>query len=464
MISFQTNVDSLIAQQNLRVNSQFQSKTIQQLTSGYRINSSGDDAAGLAVANSYRNSIAQLTQGVRNANDGVSQLQIIDGGLSNISQILDRLTTLATESASDTFTGDRATLDKEFQSLLAEIDRQANDIGLGATNTTNIKTLKVYIGGGQDANTDSAVSVDLTNSGVGSADLGLNGASILTAGKVTIGSQAAAAIAQGATETFTIGTGSGEKVITLTGRTGDTVAGQVQELNAQLAVYGISASLDATGTLQMQSANAFTVAVGGDGLAADGDSALNTGLKNATYTSGVAETLNITVGQTTASIALAGTEDQDTAAQMINAALQAAGISGITAVKDETDAAGKNVTLESATPFSATHGAGNTALTVNDATSLGDPSAAINAVAAAVKTLGFISGKVGTGENTLNYAINLAQSQISSFSSAESQIRDTDVAAQAANLTKAQVLQQSSIAAMAQANAEPQAVLALLKQ
>src|SRR3954469_5286153 len=114
MISLQTNVDSLVAQQNLRVNSNFQSNTIRQLTSGYRINSSGDDAAGLAVANNYRNSISELTQGVRNANDGVSQLQIVDGGLSNISQILDRMQTLATESASDTFTGDRATVNREY--------------------------------------------------------------------------------------------------------------------------------------------------------------------------------------------------------------------------------------------------------------------------------------------------------------------------------------------------------------
>ena len=72
-------------------------------------------------------------------------------------------------------------------------------------------------------------------------------------------------------------------------------------------------------------------------------------------------------------------------------------------------------------------------------------------------------GKVGAGENTLNYAINLAQSQITNFSSAQSQIRDANIAADAANLTKAQVLQQSSIAAMAQANAEPQAVLKLLQ-
>jgi flagellin len=93
-----------MAQQNLNTDNAFQSKTIEQLTSGYRINSSGDDAAGLAIANGYQASISELTQGVANANDGTSQLQIIDGGLSNISTILDRMKTLATQSASGTFT------------------------------------------------------------------------------------------------------------------------------------------------------------------------------------------------------------------------------------------------------------------------------------------------------------------------------------------------------------------------
>ena len=88
---------------------------------------------------------------------------------------------------------------------------------------------------------------------------------------------------------------------------------------------------------------------------------------------------------------------------------------------------------------------------------------AISAIDNAIKTLGLVQGKVGAGENKLQYAITLAQSQISSFSAAESQIRDADVAAQAANLTKAQVLSQTSIAAMAQANAEPQSVLKLLQ-
>ena len=97
------------------------------------------------------------------------------------------------------------------------------------------------------------------------------------------------------------------------------------------------------------------------------------------------------------------------------------------------------------------------------ATSTGAALAAIDAIAVANKKLGLVQGRIGTGENQLAYAINLAQSQISNFSSSEASIRDADVAAEAANLTKAQVLQQASMAAMAQANSAPQAILTLLK-
>ena len=120
-LSIQTNVSSLLALDHLRVNTDFQQRTIERLSSGYRINSSGDDAAGLAVANSYRSSVAELNQGVRNANDGVSTLQIVDGGLSNITKMLDRLKTLATQGASDTFTGDPATLQGEMDKIVTEI-------------------------------------------------------------------------------------------------------------------------------------------------------------------------------------------------------------------------------------------------------------------------------------------------------------------------------------------------------
>src|SRR5450631_2199635 len=147
MISIQTNVNSLVAQQNLSVNSAFQSKTIAQLTSGYRINQSGDDAAGLAVANKFRSTVAELTQGVANGNDATAQLQIMDGGMSNISAILDRLKTLATQSASGTFTGSRVTLNSEFQNDIAEIDRQAQSVGLDTAGTF-AKNLNVYLGQG----------------------------------------------------------------------------------------------------------------------------------------------------------------------------------------------------------------------------------------------------------------------------------------------------------------------------
>lgn len=93
-----TNIASLQAQDYLRTTNAFQTKTIDRVTSGLRIINSGDDAAGLAIANGYRSNEAVLTQGVRNANDGLSQLQIADGGISNISQLLDRARTLATQS------------------------------------------------------------------------------------------------------------------------------------------------------------------------------------------------------------------------------------------------------------------------------------------------------------------------------------------------------------------------------
>ncbi len=193
MLSVQTNVTSLIAQNNLRIDTNFQSQTIQELTSGYRINSSGDDPAGLAIANGYRDQEAQLTQGIQNANNGISTLQIVDGGMNNIGQILDRLQTLATESASGTFTGNRGVLNSEFQGLITEVNRQAQSIGLNQ-NGSLAKDLSVYIGGGQGSTSSAAaqnstVQIDLTGATVDAKSLGLTGMQALggTAGTTDIG-------------------------------------------------------------------------------------------------------------------------------------------------------------------------------------------------------------------------------------------------------------------------------------
>ena len=298
MISLQTNVTSLFAQEQLNQNTTFESNTIQQLTSGYRINHSGDDAAGLAVANLLQANVAQLQQGVINAANGSSILQIIDGGLNNISNLMDRLETLATEGASGTFSGNYTTLNNEFQSVLSEITRQAGNIGLASTTASggtgtvttsgligasqyNTTALAIFIGGG-DANTatDNQVTVDLTSNG----------------------------------------------------------------------------------------------GAGGNGV-----DALGLGL--------------------------------------------------------------------------------STSL-VDNAT---DASTALTAIQGAISTLGLVQGKVGAGQNQLTYATNLANSQITNLTASESSIKDANVAAEAANLAKAQTLQQSSIAALAQANSMPAALLKLLQ-
>ena len=193
--SINTNIASLSAQNYLRINSNFQNQTIDRVTSGLRIVQSGDDAAGLAIANGYRSDQAVLTQGVRNANDGLSQLQIMDGGMNNISQLLDRARTLATQSASGTFTGDRGVLNGEFQSVLAEIDRQAQSIGLNQGGIF-AKNLQVFIGGGKgtssaDIINNGSVSVNLSGSTVDTKSLGLEGVQAIGAPGTDIGPGAA---------------------------------------------------------------------------------------------------------------------------------------------------------------------------------------------------------------------------------------------------------------------------------
>ncbi len=187
-----TNIASLQSQEYLRVTSENQSKTIGRVTSGLRILSSGDDAAGLSIANSFRSDQAVLRQGIRNANDGLSTLQTIDGGINNISKLLDRARTLATQSASGTFIGSRDVLNSEFGSVIAEIDRQAQAIGLNAGGEF-AKSLSVFIGGGKSSGgitsiQNGASQVDLSSSTVDAKSLGLKGAQAQGIAATDIGS------------------------------------------------------------------------------------------------------------------------------------------------------------------------------------------------------------------------------------------------------------------------------------
>ncbi len=273
MLSIQTNVNSLIAQENLRVNSDFQGQTINRLTSGYRINKSGDDAAGLAIANKFRSEVTELTQGVRNANDGISTLQIVDGGMNNISKMLDRLKTLATQSASGTFTGDRNVLNAEFQSVLGEIDRQAQAIGLDQGGRF-AKALSVFIGGGKDHVggvdiSNGAVTLDLASSTVDTNSLGLKGMQAAsTAGTDLSSSSATTSVSQivnntanqsslrtpGFTEFYIAGAGfSGADKIRLTVNTAGIA-------DTSSAVEAINAAIESAAGESTEAAKAFAAA------------------------------------------------------------------------------------------------------------------------------------------------------------------------------------------------------------
>lgn len=520
MISIQTNVASLTAQQNLRVNSNFQNKTINELTSGYRINSAGDDAAGLAVANQLRDNVTELNQGVLNANDGAGQLQIIDGGLTNIGNILDRLKTLATESASDTFTGNRGTLNNEYQSLLQEINRQAANIGLsnqGGTGSQFNTKLSVYIGGGS-TQSNAQVAVDLSGSpnlvdsgglSIGATSIGQGGTTLSSNTQTTLNNPSTMILTThttGGKQTFNINyvdsTGTQQTLaatVTSTSAAGISVANALNQLNSQLSGINLTAAVDGSGQLVIGGSTAFTLTSAAitpnasgsgtvdatSGLTSTSATGLNLGDYNisggtfAAPNSSQDEVVSFSNGTVTKFVTLSST-NSDTAAHMadtINAQTDSIGVYAMV------DSAG-NLSVQSAGAFTMTmvqhddDGSGVaagpwTSVAVGGAITVGGPSttasstgnalSALTAINNAVAQLGQVQGRVGAGENQLNYAINLAQSQITNFSSADSQIRDADVAAEAANLTKAQVLQQASIAAMAQANSAPQQILTLLR-
>jgi flagellin len=499
MLSIQTNVNSMNAQENLRVTNQFQGRTIARLTSGYRINESGDDAAGLAVANMYRSDVSELQQGVRNANDGLSTLQIIDGGLNNVSKMLDRLKTLATQSASATFTGDRTTLNKEYQDLLGEINRQAGMVGLASTGSKEVRNnvdIGVYVGGSKQGSAKVSIELSGASNRVDSTGLNLVGSTIADGGATVVGDldlrgktdllKASAAGTPGK-QVFTFQEASGAApttfTVTVTGSdSGITTDDVLSQLNNALGSHGINASIDSTtGKLAFGGTEEFTVSVAaatGTVAGKELSSAVANPVANGSMyqttssgTFGLGENITFTVGNTTATVALlAGDTTAAGVATKINTAANALGISAFVS--------GSNVILQSKNAFSAvtddgttnnTTGfwsaasASHTAATVTSATSTSNAESAITSIQKAVSALGLVQGKVGTAQNKLSYAIQLAQSQITSFSAAESRIRDADVAAEAANLTKAQVLQQASLAALAQANSAPQAVLSLLR-
>jgi flagellin len=545
--SINTNVTSLQAQAALRASSDFQSKTINRVTTGLRIVNSGDDAAGLAVANSFRSDQAVLTQGILNAGDGLSTLQTIDSGMNNIAQLLDRARTLATQSASTTFAGDRSQLNSEFTNVMTEIDRQSQAVGMN-TGGLYAKALSTFIGGGKDANglaantaaiANGTVSVNLSTSAIDTKALGLSTFKTAAPTTTTLGTVVAGLTGGSMTFNFRGAGFSDSNAVAVTATGVDTAASMqdvVDKINAGIATAAqgvgtnytafknasITASLTSDGTgIQFSSANSqFSVsadtvtgaAAAQNVLGTTGTVAVSAGGSQAVtlgwggdLAAGVGQQLVITStdtngNQISTKVDLIAADNKAGSIAKINSALQAAtgnnaNLSKIVAVDEDSSNVANTGAIKfmgaqnfqvfigqakvTATGVASTTGidSDNTARTMNtsvtsassgnsgavDISTAANAQQAVNALSNAVSALGSAQANVGKGENQFNYAMNLAQSQSTNLAAAESRIRDADLAAEAANLTKAQILTQAGTAALAQANSAPQTILSLLK-
>ena len=175
-----TNVPSLIAQRNLRTTRGSLDRTLERLSSGHRINNAGDDAAGLAISEGMKAQLRGLGQAERNAQDGITVVQIAEGALAEVSNILVRLRELGVQAASDTVgQNERGFMDVEFQQNLAEIDRIAQateyngvpllngltqnfEIQIGTRNNPTVDRVKLFNGSGADVNV-VALGINLSN-------------------------------------------------------------------------------------------------------------------------------------------------------------------------------------------------------------------------------------------------------------------------------------------------------------
>jgi flagellin len=391
-ISILNNIPSLAAQNQLSITQANLQKTLEQLASGSRINSGADDAAGLAIADGLQANVTALTQSAMNANEGVGKLQVADGALSQVTTLLNRAVTLATESANGTVNdgSQREALDSEFQSIKAEIDR----IG---TNTT-YNGAAIFQGG--TTNNNQLTTAVTTPAGAATT---ISGDLSVKYWDTTL-----------ATPGYTTATFTGDA----------TVGNLINDVNG--SGKGLIATLDNTGNLVVTDTQNRGSAT--DPLASAG--ATNT-LKIGT--DAAAESLTNTTNSSTMDVYLS---DSTTAgSSTIGVTLgtfDSSNMNGISISNDNLQTAG---TAQSA---------------------LTDINNAIAQVAA-------LRGSIGAGTNRLQAASNVMANQTQNLASAQDGIQSANITQTVANLTKYQILSQTGISALAQANQMQQSVLKLLQ-
>jgi len=408
MLSVLNNISAMYAENNLNQTQSSLQNTLTQLSSGSRINSGADDAAGLAIANGLTANEAALTQSSQNASDGISMLQTADGALSQVTNLLNRAVTLATEAANGTMnTSQVSSANQEYQNILTEIGNIGSTTNFNGQNvfSSSATTFFVSDGTSSGANTYSDVSGALSTSSVGTT-----APSAASSVAITNPSPTASTSLAGSTATFALGASS------------HTISGTLS-----VAVGSGSAH-----TFSLASGTSIGAAV----------TQLN---GNSTF-SGAGLVASQGTGANANKLIITGPVD-DSSSDNGNSTLVVS-----------------PSTLSDTTPAGTTPGSGEN-FTSGTISSLTASSAqnVLTAVTSAISDVAYQRGVMGANMNQLTAASNVASTESENLSAAQSNIQSTDYGQATTNMAKYQVLSQTGIAALAQANSVQQEVLKLLQ-
>jgi flagellin len=495
-MTINTNIASLNAQRNLGKTQGALNQSLQRLSSGLRINSAKDDAAGLAIADRMTVQIRGLNQAVRNANDGISLSQTAEGALQESGNILQRMRELAVQSANDTnSSSDRANLQKEVSQLQDELNRIASQTSFNGQKILDgtFTAAKFHVG----AYADESISVSIGNASATNMGAYMT-TSILNIGALT---GATANDVNGiVADTITVSgnLGSSDVSYALSATAAEIAAG----INNVEGDTGVSATAKTTGDIMLATGVAVGEALSfslstedGAGTAQGSDVTISHTLTSTTDYSGLRDAINAESASTgvvatlnTAAGSLTLTNDDGhnividavangTATDPVFDTGATAGtfVSSQLLTNGATDniAIGGQVTMSSSKSFAVTgtvtdFAAADLAGTLSsvadvDVSTQAGSNAALNVVDEALSFISSTRADLGAVQNRFESTIANLQSVSENVSAARARIMDADFAAETANLTKAQVMQQAAVAMLAQANMLPQTVLSLLQ-
>jgi flagellin len=484
-LTLNTNINSLNAQRNLTTSQANLSQALQRLSSGLRINSAADDAAGLAISNQFTTQINGTNQAVHNANDAISETQTAGGALSTLTDNLQSIRTLAVEAANGSNSAsDRAALDQQVQQQIAEITRIASQTSFNGLNvldgSSGVTTYQV------GANVGNTISVNLSQ-GVRSDQIGQvaskTSAVVTTAGLT--GSNLTLQVGTGTA--VAIGTsvaGSANATNALAGESLGSAYAKVQAINAA-GVAGLTASAltTATGTGPFSTITGAAGATSTYALTVNGVTiyAGTPVAAGATLTgSAVATQINLYSSQTgvtaglssTGALQLTASDGRDiNVAETVGAGV-ASGTGSLIAAQTTGKislSAASNIVIGGAGSADIGFAAGGDAISLGNATlananvlTVAGANSTIAAVDSALATVSGFQSQLGAIQNRFTSTVSNLQATSQNLTSSRSTILDADFAAETAKLTQSNVLQQAGISVLAQANQAPQLILKLL--